>query len=434
LASLFHYIFRSSSPRRAGKRATHKRTTGCTLFLEQLEDRTVMSTGLSPQAALGFVAHPDYVLVQPAQQGTQPHGRSGSPQAGQGPGGGYAPGQLQTAYGFTSIPGLTSANYNTTAGAGQTIAIVDAYDDPNIAGDLHTFDQRFGLPDPVFTKLNQNGVAGSYPAASTDWASEIALDVEWAHAMAPAARIVLVEANSASNADLLKAVDTASVNANVVSMSWGGNEWSAESASDSHFTHPGVVYLASSGDSGSPPSWPAISPNVVSVGGTSLTLNSSNGRSSETGWGNGRSSWYYGGSGGGISSYEARPTWQPGTYYTGMMAHSGITRRMNPDVSYVADPNTGVSIYDSYGSGGWAVYGGTSIAAPQWAALTAIADQGRATPLSTGQMLKALYSHPGDFYDITSGNNGYAAGIHYDLVTGLGSPYANLVVGDLRKA
>ncbi len=258
---------------------------------------------------------------------------------------GFSPAQIRHAYGFDAVSGN---------GAGQTIAIVDAYDDPTVASDLHTFDMQFGLPDPRFTKVSQTG-STVYPTADQGWASEIALDVEWAHAIAPAANILLVEAKSDSMSDLLTAVNYARnyAGVSVVSMSWGGGEFRSETSYDSYFTtpagHANVTFIASSGDDGAGVSYPAASPNVLSVGGTSLTLKSGN-YSSETAWS---------GSGGGVSRYEPEPSWQRSLQSYGT--------RTNPDVAYDANPSTGVAVYDSYGSGGWAVYGGTSISAPQWA-------------------------------------------------------------------
>src|SRR3954453_10142224 len=197
-----------------------------------------------------------------------------SPNSTSGPTG-YTPAQVSHAYGFDQIK---FAN-NATLGAGTTIAIVDAYDDPNILNDLQQFDRAFGLPDPpTFTKMNQTGGTTSFPAANSGWITEIALDVEWAHAMAPGANILLVEANSNSNADLYAAVDTARKASGVVvvSMSWGGPERSSETSSDFRFTtpsgHNGVTFVASSGDTGAPASYPSSSVNVVLVGGTSLYL------------------------------------------------------------------------------------------------------------------------------------------------------------------
>jgi len=223
---------------------------------------------------------------------------------------GYTPAQISHAYGFDQIP-LT--------GASQTIAIVDAYDDPTITADLHAFDQQLGLSDPVLTKVNQSG-GTSYPARDSGWGVEISLDVEWAHAIAPGANILLVEANSNFYSDLLAAVDYArnQPGVSVVSMSWGGSEFSGETSYDSHFTtpsgHAGVTFVASSGDSGTI-SDPAVSPHVVAVGGTTLTIGAGKSYVGETAWS---------GSGGGISAYEPRPGYQVG------MSTSGW--RTNPDV------------------------------------------------------------------------------------------------------
>jgi len=351
---------------------------------------------------------------------------------------GYSPTQLRHAYGFDQI----SFNGTPGDGTGTTIAIVDAFDDPNIfnsdpnlPNDLHKFDVAFGLPDPPsFIKLNQFGSTSNLPAPNKGWITEIALDVEWAHAIAPGAKILLVEANSASGADLYQAVDTARnyPGVNLVSMSWGGRESIFESSLDSHFTtpvgHVGVTFVVASGDSGAPAEYPSASPNVVSVGGTTLNLDSNGNILSETTWK---------GSGGGISAHEKLPSYQAGLV-PGKKPH-----RATPDVAYDADPNTGVGVYDSYNNGTvtpWGQWGGTSIGAPQWAALFAIADQGRTLALKGSldgatQTLPALYSFsPNDFHDITTGRSGpprIAAGPGYDLATGLGTPIANLIVADL---
>jgi hypothetical protein len=212
-------------------------------------------------------------------------------------------------------------------------------------------------------------------------------------------------------------------------MSWGGGEFPGESSYDSYFSRPGVAFVASSGDSGSPIEWPASSPDVIAVGGTALTLGGG-AWAGETGWS---------GSGGGPSAYEPQPSYQAGVV--------GLTSmRANPDVAYDASPSTGFAVDDSYAysgtSYGWLQVGGTSAGAPQWAAILAIADQGRA---ATGQaaldssnpqeVMTALYKNTGAFHDITSGiSTGspyYSAGPGYDYVTGLGSPMVNLVVGSL---
>jgi hypothetical protein len=359
-----------------------------------------------------------------------PHGGSAAaPFATAGPTG-TTPAQIRHAYGFDQI------NFNGVAGdgSGTTIAIVDAYDDPNIANDLHQFDLRFNLPDPTFTKVDQNG-GTAYPAANGGWSSEIALDVEWAHAIAPKANILLVEASDNSYSNLFSAVNYAANQPGVVavSMSWGGGEFSSESFYDSYFVtpagHAGVTFVASSGDAGAPPSYPAASPNVLAVGGTTTSMDSSGNITSETGWS---------GSGGGISSFESQQSYQSG------MVTQSSTQRTNPDVAYNADPNTGFPVYDSYNNGSvtpWSQFGGTSDAAPQWAALIAIADQGRAlnglgSLDGPSQTLPEIYSvSASDFRDATGGSSngvpGYSAGPGYDLVTGRGTPHANLLVADL---
>ena len=261
---------------------------------------------------------------------------------------------------------------------------------------------------------------GRGPAYNSGWAIEMALDVEWAHAVAPGANILLVEAVSASLNDLLAAVNYArnQASVSVVSMSWGAGEFNGEGSYDSYFTtpsgHGGVTFVASSGDNGAPASWPSISSNVLSVGGTTLSLGSGNSYGSEKGWG---------GSGGGYSPYISEPTYQRGFQNTG--------HRSNPDVAYDADPYSGFYVNQN---GSWYAVGGTSAGAPQWAGLIAIANQGRAAagraPLSSA--LHAIYSlAAADFHDITIGSNGYKAGVGYAAVTGRGSPIANLIVRDL---
>ena len=367
------------------------------LTLESLERRVLLSAspldGVTAQPMLHALASP-----------------GGTP-------GGMSPAQIAQAYGFNQIQLSGGVKGD---GSGQTIAIVDAYDDPNISSDLAKFDSQFGLAAPPgFTKVFQSGFK---PQADTGWSQEISLDVEWAHAMAPKANIVLVEANSANLSDLLSAVNTARnmPAVSVISMSWGSSEFYGETRYDSYFTtpagHQGITFVASSGDQGAPGLWPSLSTNVLAVGGTSLHLSGS-GYGSESAWS---------GSGGGTSQYESEPSYQSNVQSTGA--------RSTPDVSYDANPSTGFAVYDSYGSGGWMVVGGTSAGAPQWAALVAIADQGLAQAgkgTLDGAQSRVYQLPSGDFHDITSGSNGYSAGAGYDLVTGLGSPLANLVVSDL---
>ena len=362
---------------------------------------------------------------------------------------GFTPSQIKTAYGFSTI---TFSNGAATGdGAGQTIAIVDAFDAPYIQSDLGVFDGQFGLnAPPSFKVVNESG-GSKLPATNPGWAGEISLDVEWAHAIAPAANILLVEANSASLTDLLAGVNYArhAPGVSAVSMSWGGSEFfsfngtefTGETQDDSFFTtpsgHGGITFVASAGDGGSGArvQWPAVSPNVVSVGGTSLYTSADGTYSTEYSWI---------GTSGGNSAIEPTPAYQSGVDFAGT--------RSSPDVAYVADPNTGVAVFDSLnddGYVGWQVVGGTSAGAPQWAALIAIADQGRAlSNLSAlngaSQTLPILYSlygapgtsgyagytsnfndviDPGDFYD--------AAPPGYDQLTGLGSPKAVMIVDAL---
>lgn len=291
-----------------------------------------------------------------------------------------------------------------TGGAGTTIAIVDAYDDPTIANDLATFSSYFGLPAATFVKHKM----ATTISVNSGWALETSLDVEWAHAIAPQATILLVEAKSNSLTDLLAAVSyaTSYTGVKAVSMSWGGSEFSTETSYDSYFNAPGIAFFASSGDNGACVIWPSSSPNVIGVGGTTLNLDSSGAVISETAWS---------GSGGGVSAYETKPTYQTNYGVT-------TTKRAVPDVSYDADPNTGVLVYDStpyQGWSGWWVVGGTSAGAPQWAAIQAL---GLSATNNNFYQDAASSAYPSYFRDIISGSNGYSAGLGYDLVTGLGSP------------
>jgi len=342
---------------------------------------------------------------------------------------GLSPVQTRHAYGFDQI---------TNQGSGQIIGIVDAYDDPNIESDLGVFDSQFGLTactsgNGCFQKIY---ASGSKPRTNAGWSLEMSLDVEWSHAIAPQAKIILVEAASNSFANLLQAVDVAVQNgASVVSMSFGGSEFSSEASNDTHFAVNGVTFTASSGDSGNGVEYPAASPDVVAVGGTTLNIGSDGSYISETAWS---------GSGGGQSAYEAEPSYQAN--YPIPNDPSGV--RGVPDVAYDADPNTGFSVYDTVryqGQSGWFQVGGTSAGAPQWAALFAIANSlrvgaGKATLSSTGtavySVAKANYSL--NLHDITSGTNGSCgtlctATTGYDYVTGLGSPQANNIITALEN-
>ena len=319
--------------------------------------------------------------------------------------GGYTPAQIRHAYGFDHITGN---------GAGQTIGIVVAYGSPTLQQDVAAFSTAYGLPAANITVAYPQGT----PSGDSGWALETSLDVEWAHAIAPGANILLVVAKSASLTNLLAAVDYAvSHGAAQISMSWGGSEFAGETGFDFHFNVPGVSFFAASGDNGAGSSWPAASPYVVSVGGTTLNLDSAGNVLSETGWA---------GSGGGISTFEIRPGFQNGW--------NTSANRTIPDVSYAADPATGFPVYISNyaGTTGWIVVGGTSAGSPQWAALSALANSARASALQAPAA--ALYglaatSYATDFRDITSGSNGsYLDTTSYDLVTGLGSPVSSSLV------
>jgi hypothetical protein len=356
---------------------------------------------------------------------------------------GDTPAQVLKAYGFDQL-NAAAAN-----GAGQTIAIIDPYSDPAVLSDLNVFDSKFGIAGPPsFDVVNAHG-GSNLPGENAGWAGEIATDVEWAHAIAPQAGILLVEAASDNTDDLMAAVNYARTipSVSVVSISWGGGEFSGQTAYDSDFTtptgHQGITYVVASGDEGAKggAQWPASSPNVVSVGGTVLTI------ADQTGAYGSETSWYD--SSGGISKFEKEPVWQQDVQSTGA--------RSMPDVAYQADVNTGLTLYDSIkyqGVVGWQTTGGTSVGAPQWAALIAIADQARVAagqttldgPRQTLPLLYGLYGAPDTaaysgytsyFHDITAPDDGQTRGdptAGYDVATGLGTPEANLLIGALADA
>jgi len=314
---------------------------------------------------------------------------------------GLSPDQVKAAYGFPTSP---------AAGAGRTVAVVAPYDAPTIEKDLNGFSRRFGLPECTtangcFRKVDQKG-AKNYPAKNKLWALEISLDVEWAHAIAPGAKILLVEARSDRLSDVLAADDYATAHAKYVTNSLGLDEFAGESAYDSHFRRPGVSIFVASGDdgAGSGPGYPASSPSVVAVGGTTLA-DIGLPTFGETGWH---------GSGGGCAVYE--PAHPAQGAWPGYAAVNCAGKRATPDVSLVADPHSGVAVYDSYQTAThWTVLGGTSASAPMWAARAAV----------SGLVIDAnvLYSasSPIAFRDITAGSNGLPALAGFDLVTGLGS-------------
>jgi subtilase family serine protease len=367
-------------------------------FLASISLATTLWGAASAQAAPAHPGPAVPVCPGPVAQGyARCHSRV-FPDASSAPTG-LSPAMIQSVYNFST---------SLTAGSGKTIAIVDAYDDPNIENDLGVFSSQYGLPacttaNGCFTKVNQKG-GSSFPRSNAGWALEISLDVEWAHAIAPGAKILLVEASSNSFANLLAAEDYAKAHAQYVSNSWGGSEFSGETSYDSHFVQSGVSFFVSSGDAGTPAEYPSASPNVISVGGTTINFAGVN-FSSETGWS---------GSGGGCSAYETATGAQT-SYGTFGQVSCGNSRG-TPDVSLDADPNSGVSVYDSVryqGQKGWFTVGGTSASAPMWAARSA----------DTGAVVDASYVYANHitYRDIVSGNNGLSCLTGYDLVTGRGS-------------
>lgn len=324
---------------------------------------------------------------------------------------GYSPAQIIKAYGVNNV---------SETGAGETIAIVDAYGSPTMQKDLNAFSSKFGIPSTNLTIAYPNG-----KPKKTDggWALETSMDVEWAHAIAPGAKILLVIAKSPSDTYLMNAIKYAtSHGAEVVSNSWGGSEALNENNYDSYFNHSGITYLASSGDSGSGVEWPASSPYVVSAGGTTLNVDSTGTYESETGWS---------GSGGGLSTYVSMPDYQKS------VSNIVGNHRGNPDISWVSDPNTGAAVYDTTpyeGQAGWFQVGGTSLSSPSLAGVVALIDQSLGHSLDSYDFLTDLYaatnsSYDTNYHDITSGSNGdYNAESGYDLVTGIGTPKVDKLV------
>jgi subtilase family serine protease len=331
---------------------------------------------------------------------------------------GYGPAEFRAGYGLPA-----------TASSTQTIAIVDAYDDPNIAGDLQKYSSQFGLSQlpacsstvttSCFQKVNQNGKAGSYPSTNAGWALEIALDVEVAHAICPNCKVLLVEASSASLSNLAAAVNTAaSLGATEISNSYGGSEFSSEASGTyaAAYDHPGVAVTVASGDNGYGSfGFPAAAPKVITVGGTTLTLGANNAYGGEAVWS---------GAGSGCSLYVTAPAWQ-----SFLSACAG--KRGTADVAADADPSTGAAVYDSVkyqGRSGWFQVGGTSLSSPLVAGVYALA--GGLPAASTGA--SALYGHLGDsaaLHDVTSGSNATSCssimckgGVGYDGPTGVGTP------------
>jgi subtilase family serine protease len=340
----------------------------------------------------------------------------------------YGAAELQTAYGLTSLAA--------SRGAGVTVAIVDAYDDPNAYKDLAQYRATEKLPSiascapsalatsttPCFAKVNQSGVAGSYPNANTGWAEEISLDVDMVSAVCPKCNILLVEAASNSLANLGVATSTAAGFSPVaIGNSYGASEFSGEeSLGQSYYAHPGIAVTASSGDNGYGVEFPAAAPSVIAVGGTSLRLQG--GAWTQTVWS---------GAGSGCSAYVAKPSWQHDT---------GCARRTVADVAAVADPNTGVKVYDTFNEPGWLVFGGTSASAQIIAGVYGLAGHGAGNASGFYGGGSIPFGSPNPLLtDVTSGSNGSCTGARgrlpnpslaylctgitgYDGPTGMGTP------------
>ncbi len=316
-------------------------------------------------------------------------------------------------------PSQIKSFYNLPDSGGKgTIAIIAVYNDPTIEKDLGIFSKQFNLADCTTKNgcFEKHVMSGSVKNDS-GWAMETSLDVEWSHAIAPDAKILLVEAKTPSGKNLLSAIDYAAARKDVVaiSMSWGGAEFPEEISLDSHFISKyGASFFASSGDNGTGPSWPAASPNVVAVGGTTLKIKNDNFVSAiETAWN---------GSGGGVSTYEREPSYQLDYSISKAKGYRAI-----PDVAYNADPKSGFAVYKSTSGkskNGWYVVGGTSAGAPQWAAIQAL---GHSANNENFYNDKSSEKNANFFRDIVSGKNGDCgyycqARKRYDYVTGLGSP------------
>ena len=327
--------------------------------------------------------------------------------------GGETPASLGCVYGLVSNPVSGCPISGTTqvpTGGSAAIVIVDAYDYPSAAADLTTFSNEFGIAAANFTKVYASGRKPANGCRS-GWQLEESLDIEWAHAMAPSAQIVLMEASSNSNSALYSAVTAANSyisshgGKGEVSMSWGGGESSGETGSDHYFTQSGVVYFASSGDS---PGviYPSASVNVVSAGGTQVNRNGSGDYTNQTAWSSG---------GGGDSAYEPRPSFQNGI--------SGIvgSHRGTPDLSFDASGNSPVAVYNSNCYGGWLQVYGTSVAAPSLAGIINNAGTFNASSNAENTEIYANYTNTSDYTDVTSGSCGtHSATTGWDFCTGVG--------------
>lgn len=410
------------------------------------------------------------LTVQALQSALRSHaygvaGGTAAPMAGSSVVATYTPAQIRAAYGLPALPPAGTSLTPTQAaslGAGQTIYIVDAMHNPNAAAELAAFNQKFGLPGcttraiaptaslplpaasttacefSVVYNTATGGMTATAPAYDAGWATEIALDVQWAHAIAPLARLVLIESADATLNSLLGGIRLANaMGPGVVSMSFGADEGNWTASVDGAFTASRMTYLAATGDNGAGVLWPSVSANVVAVGGTTLNYSGS-GTRSESGWS---------GTGGGTSAYVATPTYQTNA----VPGLGSVARRTLADVAFNADPSTGqytAVIPPGSSTPNWLSVGGTSLATPQWAGLIAIANAMRAqaakAPLGAphamlyGSIATVPGSYAANFADITAGSNGSCAACTarsgYDILTGLGTPRAGTLLATLSGA
>ncbi len=393
------------------------------------------ATALLHSCALPHAGHASCFAVLRAKELLLADGAQ-RPAAGSSTTSGYTAQDLQSAY---SLP-------SSSAGTGQTVAVVDAFNDPNAASDLNVYRTAYGLPactvsSGCFQQLNQDGATSPLPATNAGWAQEESLDIDMVSAICPNCHIILMEAKSASVTDLAAAVNkVASLGATEISNSYGGNESSSETSLNSSYSHAGIAITASAGDSGYGVQFPAAAPAVTAVGGTSLSRASNARGWTETVWGS--SGGFLGllgsaGTGSGCSKYEPKPSWQH---------DPSCAFRTVADVSAVADPATGVAVYDSTadssGNVGWLEFGGTSVSSPIIAGVYALA--GNAASINQGSTSGASFAYSHDsastVNDVTSGSNGSCKGgllgiganaskaylctaqDGYDGPTGLGTP------------
>jgi subtilase family serine protease len=436
---------------------TETTTTKSSLKTKTTTTKPVVKAATTKSSATKVSTKTSTSLISSTLQVIKRNQSSSGPVAGA-----FAPLQIQTAYTVSQLP-------VTNEGQGQTIGIVDEYNDTTILSDANVFSSKYGLPTfgsnggPTLTVYKDNALAAvtNSPSGGGDTSVETSLDVEWAHAMAPKANILLVEVPATGNiansfAELLHGVQYAAAHgASAVSLSYGYVETNVYGQTGTFIDLPALysqnqTYLAtgaaasvavtvSAGDY-TLALYPSTSPNVIAVGGTSLHLTGSGQYSYETAWGGNATS---GAGGGGTSAFFSSPTYQTAN---GVNFNSF---RATPDVSLVADPYTGVSVYDSYGSNSsspWQDIGGTSLASPLFAGMIALAQQDRVAlskPLLTSNQIDtamyALYnssSYSTYFHDVTLGNNndvgagytGYNAVTGYDRATGIGSPIASKLI------